>query len=208
MESSNWKQINISSNKKVFNNARFSDELISADMNILYLESEDLFYHPKNLSNLTAIPSYEKIRVFVIFCDGVDFSRSNARRNFFKILENSSIILLLIIFAMIILFLIRRRARLPLNGFISIYMDVMVATTSGGSLRYQHKWEKVFFGILLFAAFFINTINIDNFLFYTFLEGDTNRMDTFEKLAAFNPPVYISPGHFKEEKGTVHSMIR
>lgn len=54
----------------------------------------------------------------------------------------------------------------------SVDMDISIALTSAASLCYENQLEKIFFMILLFGAFLINTIALDNFLFYSFLTED------------------------------------
>lgn len=92
--------------------------------------------------------------------------------------------------ATIMLYFLRRGELMRRIEFISTFIDVMTAVTGGGNLRYRDKLEKIFFGFLFFGAFYINAIGIENFLFATFLMQEPERIDNFDKLAKYNPPVF------------------
>lgn len=128
---------------------------------------------------------------------GEDFPLQNIRRNFLKTLAGAWIYIALIISSMVILFVLRYGDLDRRYTFISVYMDIIIAITSASSLRYQNHLEKIFFAILLFGTFLINTIALDNFLFFTFVTEEVNRMDSFEKYADFNPPTFGSKDMIK-----------
>lgn len=98
--------------------------------------------------------------------------------------------ILFIVCATIMLYFLRCGDLIRRVELISTFIDVMTAVTGGRNLIYRDKLEKMFFGFLFFGIFFINTIGIDNFLFATFLTQAPERINTFKKLAKYNPPVF------------------
>lgn len=86
--------------------------------------------------------------------------------------------------ATIMLYFLRR------GDLISALIDVLSGVIGGGNLRYRNKLEKIFFGFLFLGAFFINAIGLNSFLFATFLTQEPERINTFEKLAKYNPPFF------------------
>lgn len=138
------------------------------------------------------VSRFSRTKVLLIFIYGDDFQRRNIRRNFFKTLAGAWIYIILIISSMVMLFFLRHGDMHRKDSLISVYMNITIALTSASALRYGNRLEKIFFMILLFAAFLINTIALDNFLFYTFLTEEEIRMNTLEKYAEFNPPTSLA----------------
>lgn len=128
-----------------------------------------------------------------MFVHGMNDSPSVLRLDILKVFQATWIQIVFITCAMIMLYFIRRGDLMRRVEFISVYIDVMIAVTAGGNLRYRDKFEKIFFGILLLGSFYINTIGVDNFLFATFLSQTPERIDTFDKLAV----------HLKTFKSTI-----
>lgn len=155
-----------------------------------------------------SIHSPFRTKLFLEFIYGDDFNRSNAPQIFLMILTNAMIFCLLIIVSIVVLCFIRRKANLPKDGFISAFFDVLIAVIGGGNLQYRHKLESAFFLILLFGSFLLNTICVDNFLYYTFSFGKENRMDSLEKMIDFNAPIWVTDSNLREVRGTVVNIIR
>lgn len=149
-----------------------------------------------------------KVKIFLIFVYGNDFIALKRYFKYSKILEHTWTIILVIIIGMILLYFIRRIAKLRRNDISTVYVDMMILVTGAASLRYHHKWEKIFFGIFIFGIFFINTIGIDNTLFHLFLLEEDYRVDTFEKLAQTKAPVTVNPFRLRYENGTIFGKLR
>lgn len=168
----------------------------------------DTYSLETNQDKLAKIVPISRSKLYLLFEYGDDFHSSSVRRNILKIFQSASAHIVFAIIAVILLFSIRRKIGLRRDGLISVYIDVIIVVAGGGSLRYQHRLEKVFFGILLLGVFFINTIAIDNFLFCTYLTEDVDRIDTIEKFIKFNPPIFINR-HLKEgNNGLIVKMLR
>lgn len=87
----------------------------------------------------------------------------------------------------------RRILKLRRDGLMSSYIDVLVTFIGGGNLLINHhRLEKWFFGTLLVSSIFLNAIGIESSLYASYVDS-FGRIDTFEKLASINPPIYVSP---------------
>lgn len=141
----------------------------------------------------------------VAFIYGTNFMQ---QRN--GIIYNYSLLLLLnfVFFAMAptALCFIRRKLKLRGNGLLSCTIDMIIIFVGGGRLRLMHKFEKWFFGIFSIAALFINAFGFQSTLYPSFLLPSQN-IDTFEQLAAINPPVYIGQS-FVQHMEVVTDMLR
>lgn len=167
------------------------NESIQQSANILYLSEYDHTNDESKLSNFIFLNNHYRQKLFLIFVYGDDYPLVKTRRNFLQIFVGARIFIILIGLAMVFfLFLIRHGDMTRKDTFISVYMDIIIGITNGSNLRYENHLEKIFFSILLFGAFFINTIALDNFLFYTFLTEEPNRMNSLEKYIEFNPPTF------------------
>lgn len=91
----------------------------------------------------------------------------------------------------------RQLAKLKRDGFVSSALDTFIAFFSGGNLRMQHRLERIFFGILLIATFFITSIWNDADLISCSLDSE-QKIDTFQKLTQLNPNIYFS-GYIKAD---------
>lgn len=170
----------------------FSDESIAKKANIFYLSQLDQWFDKSKLPHSKCLNRPLGVKTFLIFVYGVDFTRQNIFRHFFILLAGTWIYIALIVWAMTILFFLRRGELHRVDVFTSAYMDITIALTGAANLRYGNHLEKIFFMILLFGAFFINTIALDNFLFYIFLTDEPERVDSFVKFAEIDPPTVLN----------------
>lgn len=135
---------------------------------------------------------YSSVELTVAFVYGIDYTR---RTNHMPIPQSVQIlltvILLFICLAAIILCIIRRKFKLRPDGLFSTYIDASVAIIAGGNLRMQHKFERLFFGILLIGAFFMTNLLTGDVLFHIY--RSRNQVNTFEHLATIDSPIYINP---------------
>lgn len=148
----------------------------------------DHHYDHTKLSHSKFLDRYTRSSVSLVFVYGDDFSRRPILRNFYKMLASGWCYIIFIVMVMAILFFLRHRDLDRENVYLSMYVDVVITLTSASSLHYNNHLEKVFFAILLLGAFLINTIALDNFLFYTFLTEESYHMDSLIKYAEFNSP--------------------
>lgn len=105
-----------------------------------------LSYYNRNPLNKTVKRLYPitATKVYLVFIYGKDFSISNARRDFFRILGSAWFYITFIALLMLYLFLMRHGELFQRIDYFSIYMDVMIALTGGGTLRYRNDMKKCF----------------------------------------------------------------
>lgn len=160
----------------------YRNESFEKDVNILFIDEWSVSNFNASNQTITALYTVVSILKAQIMFIHRKNDESNAL-TFLKIIETAWIQIVFILCAMIMLCFLRRGDLNRRVDIALVYIDVMIAVTGGGNLRYRNKIEKIFFGILLLGAFYINTIGIDNFLFATFLTDTPDGVDTFEKLA-------------------------
>lgn len=148
---------------------------------------------------------YQSVELSVLFVYGDDFEREMSGFLIPQSVQTLNIIILVfLITSATILYMMRRKLTLRRNDFMLSFMDVMVTFTSGSSLQMQHRAERLFFGVLLFAAFFITLIYTGDVLFYIYRLMD-QQISTFEQLAIISPPIYV----IQSLQGTdIESMLR
>lgn len=126
----------------------------------------------------------------VLFVYGTNFRRE---MNIFYVPSHvriaAALVLSFIFMAAIALYIIRQKLRMVNYDFFSAVGDCWIPFIGGGNLRMEHRLERFFFAILLFGAFFIISVFSGDLLdcVVTFLNAKVN---TFEKLAEINPPIY------------------
>lgn len=136
---------------------------------------------------------YQSNELVAIFVYGTDFTRQS---NLIQSIPESVLVifsftLLFIGLASVTLYLVRKKLKLSQSDIISSFIDVMIAFIAGGQLRMLHKFERLFFGILLISAFFITSLFMGEFLDY-FYGIFCQKVDTLEELAEINSPIYAS----------------
>lgn len=150
---------------------------------------------------------YHVAELTVVFIYGKHFTR---RMNILLIPESIQIITtMIIVFASLgayILYFIRRRLHLRRDGLSSTFIDTMITFIGGGNVRIVHKYEKWFFGILSFGAFFIISV-FSGDLLDCFVRILHEKVNSFEKLAFLNSPIFINVD-FREQSDQIHSMLR
>lgn len=168
----------------------FRDYLFKRDINILY--TNELPNRKENLTNLntTLLPTGFLSKIYLIFVPGFNYSESKIHMDLIEIMSRAWIHILFIIGATVMLYFVRRGDLLSQNEFSLAYIDIMAVITGAGNIRYRYKLENIFFGFLFFGSFYINAIGIDNTFFANFLTQAPVHVDTFEKLAKLNPPIY------------------
>lgn len=128
------------------------------------------------------------IRVFFVY--GVDFDRS---RTYFNPRRSGDLWLfsIMLLVSAVILYLVRRIAKIRRVNFMVGLLEMFAVAVGGGNLRYQHRFEKMFFAIALIASFFIVSIYLADFSMQSVL-NEPRKVDTFEKLAEQNVTIYMT----------------
>lgn len=135
---------------------------------------------------------YDSNALCVIFVYGTDIQRGEHFAFVPSYTKALGIILTTYIcLAAIVLLIIRKKLKLRRDGVLITSIDVMVAFVAGGNLRMQHRFERLFFGILLISAFFIVSIFTGTVLdsIYSISKQEV----TFDQLHKINSPIFISP---------------
>lgn len=173
----------------------FFREKLKRDYPEPYAIHFDSYFLPKNSKGTMSdhLYPYHSVDLAVLFVYGTDFEREMSMLLLPESVQTLNILIVIFLsVAATILCIIRKRLQLRRDGFISTFIDTMVAFTSGGRLQMRHRWEKWFFAILLFAAFFISSLYTGDVLFYIYRILD-QKIDTFKQLAMINAPIYIIP---------------
>ena len=151
---------------------------------------------------------YQSIQLVVVFVYGLDYQRE---LDLFAGIPSSvqlgaALIVSFISIAAIALYVIRRKYRLSRSNFSSTFFDCWIPFIGGGNLRMRHKYERLFFGILLFGAFFIMSVFAGDLL-DSLLRVRNQKINTFEKLKERNSPIYLNPT-FGIYSDTIQSMLK
>lgn len=163
--------------------------------------------------NIISLQSDKKVNLKVIIVHGSEFKRRSF--GFISLSEFMSstfarILSFWFISTSFVLFIIRRLTtigrRYFLYDFIVALIDMTIAYVGGGHLRYNHRWEKVFFMLMIFGMFFMQSLGLCGVLFQSFLFVDHNGIDTFEKLSKLNITIY-SPHLLEGKSKIIHQMI-
>lgn len=158
-------------------------------------------------SSLQYLYPFRTIELLVVFVYGDDFTR---KMNILSIPKSVQIISGLIVFFMsssaIFLSIIRKKWNFRRSSLVSSIMDTLIAFIGGGNLEMRHIFERWFFAILLFGAFFITSIFAGDLLdcVYQILH---QKISTFEQLAATNSSIYINPT-LSMFNNDIHDMFR
>lgn len=156
--------------------------------------------------NGTILYPYHSIEISILFVYGTEYKRQTSNSILNKLKPFHQLEILVFVFASIALCFLRRMLKLRRDGFISAYIDIGIVATGGGNLRINHKIERMFFAIMFVAFFFLVALWLETTLYPSFLIPDRT-IDTFDKLAEINKPVYISI-KLKDKEHLVIGMLR
>lgn len=150
---------------------------------------------------------YHSKELAVIFVYGIE---SRRQTNILVVPKSVRILsgLIMAFFALAAIFLhfIRKKLNLLRDGLLTTIIDTMVAFTAGGNLRMHHKFERIFFGILLFAAFFLTSLYLGDVLHFVYRVLN-QKIDTFEELAQLNAPIYVN-AELSDDGDIIREMFR
>lgn len=134
---------------------------------------------------------FHSIALKTVFVYGRDSKRET---NFLVVSERVvlivGLILLFIILAAIVLRIIRKKFNLSGTNLLITFTDCLIPFIGGGSLQMRNRWERLFFVILSFGAFFIVSMFGGDILnsFIILLSG---KVENFNMLAKTNSSIYI-----------------
>lgn len=152
---------------------------------------------------------YKSNEIAVIFVYGTDFQR---QLNIWIVPPPVQLLIIVIVsfvvLITIILYIIRRKLKLRRDSSVSALIDIIIAIIAGGNLRTSHNIERLFFAILLIAAFFIISMFTGNLLDCIYSVWN-QKIDTFESLANINinVPIYINPS-LQMYSTNIHHMLK
>lgn len=155
----------------------------------------------------TSLYPYQSEKLSVIFVYGSDYGRqwSDNTLAMLKVFIWNWINLFIVLMAIGLCF-IRRLNKLRHDGFISTLIDVAVIFTGGGSMRMDHKLERLLFLIVSVGAFFLNSLCLDATLFPSYLLSQQT-IETFQQLYDTNSPIFLAESLAKQEK-LIIQMLR
>lgn len=159
----------------------------------LHFNLEVLNAEKRKGSNTRPLYPYHTVELTALFVYGTDFKRE-VNILFEPIPEQiqliAGLIVLFVLWAAIVLYMIRRKLNLPRNEFSLAFMECITPFIGGGNMRIRHKWEKWFFIILIFGAFFIVAV-FAGCLLDAAIRIQHQRIETFEQLAQIDSPIFI-----------------
>lgn len=121
-----------------------------------------------------------------MFVYGTDFQR---QRDIFlvpnSIILVTGLVLLFMILSAITLYIGRRIFKLPHASVTLSAIDCLIPFIGGGNIRMEHRFERWFFGIMLFGAFFIMAV-FGGDLVDTVVQIHSSKIATFDDLAEVN----------------------
>lgn len=161
-----------------------------------------------NGTTLRPLYPYRSDELSVFFVYGKDFQR---QLNLFVEIPKpikvvASLIVLFVSLAAIVLHFIRRTFGLPRDDLVSTHIDCWIPFIGGGNLAIQHRFERWFFGMLLFSAFFIMSVFAGDLL-DSAIKVLNQKISTFEQLAQLNSPIAINPALI-QDSNMIHEMLR
>ena len=128
--------------------------------------------------------------LIAVFVYGTDYQRQH---DIFlvpnSVLLVTSLIVLFMSLSSITLYIARRRFNLPHDSFTLSVMDCLIPFIGGGNLRMEHRFERWFFGVMLFGAFFIISV-FGGDLVDTVVQIHSSKIETFDDLAKTNVKSY------------------
>lgn len=155
----------------------------------LHFKAESTYF---TQSKVNFLYPYESLKLRLIFVYGKDYkSEVDIFRMPAVVVIQLVLIVLFIISAAVALRWIRKRFKLPRDDIWCPFIDCVIPFIGGGNLRMHHKWERMFFAIMLFGAFFIISVFLGDLLDNVLYIFD-QRVTTLKRLLEVKPPVYTA----------------
>lgn len=177
------------------------------DLIALHIGSDTMPIESDTTTQIYPLYPFNSIELGVLFVYGKDFERTIDILVIPKSLKLVSILVSCFIsLAVIILYIIRNKFKLRRNGGSSVIIDCMIAFINGGNLQMRHKFEKWFFGILIFGAFFMTALLTGDILDCIY-QNRAHKISKFDEINDLKIPVFISR-HLKIHEDLIHEMLR
>lgn len=137
--------------------------------------------------------TYHSTELSIIFVYGSDMKRQQ-KSIYASLCGNKSVLLCLLfhLLAAAALCYLRRRERLPHDGYILCWIDVFAAFVGGGTIRTTHRLERWLFGLIYIGSFFLVAIWGGLVFYPAFYERD-HSVESIKEIAEINPPIFIHP---------------
>lgn len=136
----------------------------------------------------------DELKMFVFFNQDGQYQPRNSLQ--LMNLWNSvlfQILFIWFILSIAMLTILQKKIRTENNDFSTNHLDMVIVFIGGGNLRFnliQENWKKIFFASNLIGMLFLQSLGMFGVLYQSFVVSD-NRIDTFEKLAKSNLPIYL-----------------
>lgn len=159
-------------------------------------------------SKIETIPfhSHHAIDLAIIFVYGDDIERQ--QKNIFISVggkKSARACALFHLLATAVLCYVRKRERIPRNGFIWCWLDINCSFFGGGNIRITHRYEKWLFGIVYIANFFLMAIYSGLVLLESGYERDQS-IKSIEEITSIDPPIFINPDFEQHEKDVIDTL--
>lgn len=142
--------------------------------------------------DLRVLYPIHKMEFRAMFVYGTNFERE---RNVFNASASvqlaAGLIVLFVVVTAIILWLLRRKFVSIRNGLQLALLDCLTLTIGGGNLQMENRFNRWFFGTLLFGIFFMMAVFGGNLL-DCFVSVADSKVRTFDDLAKTNATINIA----------------
>lgn len=150
--------------------------------------------------SLYPVKSCLHLNVIVIYIYEKSFNRQSIYVTYLQFWKSKNTLFfkIMLVLGTIIIYLIRKRAKLQ-GGLLIGFSEIFMVFFGGGNVQSHHKWEKMFFTILMVAAFFWVSIYLSNFSIHSTISDDIQNVNTFQILAKQNVTYYLTESLNKEQ---------
>ena len=170
--------------------------------------SDRFYFNPDKIYNKYELYSHQTEKLTVMFIYGKNFQR---KRDIFigstSVLLVTTLVVLFMALCSITLYIIRRNFNLPHGNITLSIMDCLIPFIGGGNLRMEHRFERWFFGILLFGAFFIMAV-FGGDLLDTIVQIHSSKIATFDDLAKVNVTHIAASSEMRMYTEEIFGMLR
>lgn len=157
-------------------------------------------------SQLIPLYPYRNRVVVVSFLYGDDYQLEIGSPSILRIMAEYWFIPIWFVLTTISLHLIRSKIGIGNNELSSTIMDMIIIFFGGGTIKFRHKIERYFLGMLLIGTFFIQAIWVSDFLSKVSTLRGINRVNTFEKIANLKSPIYFGLSLAGEKELIIESL--
>lgn len=151
--------------------------------------------------------TYHSIDLGIVFVYGTDLERQQ-NSIFTSVFGKRSLQICMVyhFLAAAVLCYLRRKERLPRDGYTTCYIDIFVAVFGGATIRITHRYERWIFRIVYIANFFMVAIYGGLVMYPSIFERDQS-IKSFEEITSINPPIFMHPDLTKHDEDVI-DMLR